>query len=408
MFRQTWIVIALSFYAVLCLGSMATMSLGAGFLIASTPCIRKFAWIPTVREKPYLFISLVLMAICALSLVWSAIHPIEIGGHRPNVHWFKDLLKLWYFGIPIIVWAALRSIPSPQAFRVLRIWLVAFGVLSVVGIIQFYTGWPRMQVIPETNPIRYHATLFLGHHLSVASIFIFPFFVSLGLSCAPDGPRTIGISRKLLIGFTILGGITLILTWARSLWGALPVGLVIWALLSLPKKKAWIAIASLFLIAVALLQVPSIQHRARHSMGIGERVHLWKSNLALFEMRPILGVGWRKGEEMAGRYMLEQSGAETVFGGHAHNNFIEMLSGTGVAGATVWVLWSGFIFLYLFRLRRSGSPFHVGLANAWIAAWVVFQINGLTQVNFWEGKVLHQMMWNLGWMFYFGLSHEEA
>ena len=38
------------------------------------------------------------------------------------------------------------------------------------------------------------------------------------------------------------------------------------------------------------------------------------------------------------------------------------------------------------------------LSAAWIACFVVFHLNGLTNLNFWEGKVTHQLFWMLGWL----------
>jgi hypothetical protein len=60
-----------------------------------------------------------------------------------------------------------------------------------------------------------------------------------------------------------------------------------------------------------------------------------------------------------------------------------------------WLGWVTFILASLIQNARSRvTPlsFPAGL----FSAWIVFLINGLTQVNFWEGKVLHQVMWTVG------------
>jgi O-antigen ligase len=68
--------------------------------------------------------------------------------------------------------------------------------------------------------------------------------------------------------------------------------------------------------------------------------------------------------------------------------------GTGLFGAAAWLLWCAWIFRESNRERKRGASSASGLvfAAAWIAAWVAFHLNGLTQVNFWEGKVSHQMV----------------
>ncbi|MBU6376699.1 MAG: hypothetical protein KGQ59_11925, partial [Bdellovibrionales bacterium] len=40
------------------------------------------------------------------------------------------------------------------------------------------------------------------------------------------------------------------------------------------------------------------------------------------------------------------------------------------------------------------------LSRAWLAAFIVFHLNGLTQVNFWEGKVQHQLFWVVAWVLF--------
>ena len=51
------------------------------------------------------------------------------------------------------------------------------------------------------------------------------------------------------------------------------------------------------------------------------------------------------------------------------------------------------------RSLRGGTRAEPGFAWGLLCAWIVFQLNGLTQVNFWEGKVMHQMMWAVAWSF---------
>ena len=74
----------------------------------------------------------------------------------------------------------------------LQTWIITLAVLSAVGVIQYFSGWPQAAEDPEARRNRYHATILLGHHLSVASILIFPFFAAL------DFLKEGGRGRKLL------------------------------------------------------------------------------------------------------------------------------------------------------------------------------------------------------------------
>ena len=99
---------------------------------------------------------------------------------------------------------------------------------------------------------------------------------------------------------------------------------------------------------------------------------------------------------MTAAYFKENYGGDVSsrFVGHAHNNLLEMLGGTGIIGTLTWILWTLWIFKMSLETARHKDPWG-DAAWGFFCAWIVFQINGLTQVNFWEGKVLHQMMWSI-------------
>jgi hypothetical protein len=51
-------------------------------------------------------------------------------------------------------------------------------------------------------------------------------------------------------------------------------------------------------------------------------------------------------------------------------------------------------------IRRGVRVAGYNLSYGILSALIVFQINGLTQVNFWEAKVQHQLMWMVGWILF--------
>ena len=284
-----------------------------------------------------------------------------------------------------------RLNPTDQKW-VLHTWLAAFGVLSLLGVTQFFHGWPRPQRIPGEVE-HFHTTLFLGHHLSVASIFIFPLFVALDSAWNFRGkPR----GKFLFLLAFGLGLLALFFTYSRTLWIALPLGLLVWVLWRLPKKWSLATIGVGIICGILLTQYPPIQKRIHDGLGVGTRQNLWSANWEFFEQRPLTGVGWRHNHELAGYYLMEKLQTNDVFSGHAHNNALDMLGGMGGLGLLAWIAWCGGALWLL--LRKSSqksllSDFAVGL----VCAWLVFQINGLTQVNFWEAKVQHQMAWIIAW-----------
>lgn len=411
------IFIGLGIYAVLSLFSMATMSIGAGVLgllmigqlakglPQDQPAVSQ-PLLPNKYIREYLWASCVIGLACILSLVFGALDPLSFDGYFSRVHLIADSAKLWYFFWPLILLFAISKISATERLQVLRLWLGTFTALSVLGIIQHFIGWPRPMPVPGTEH-RFLATLFLGTHLSVASVFIFPFFVLLDFfRQAPKSRVNVGKALVLptwALGVgAIAGFLTLMMTYSRTLWVALPIGLLVWALWTLPKPgRAGNAVRVLIVLGVLVAgglasQLPTVKARLNLQMGIHERQDLWEANWEMFKQRPFAGVGLKHNQELSGFYLMEKYHATDVFSGHAHNNVLDFLSGTGIIGLIAFLVWCYFPFKWAVRpgVRISGY----NLSAGFFCALLVFQLNGLTQVNFWEAKVQHQLMWSVAWI----------
>ncbi len=420
---QSWLKWALSIYAVASLISMAVMSVGAGLLglvliFGGSGGPRAFgralrAELAREFSRRYFQVSLGLAAACLLSLVVAELAPLGFGGNFARIHLLTDGLKLWYLFWPLLIVTGLRELADNERIFVLRAWIVAFGLLSVLGVIQHWIGWPRPQWIPGTLH-RYHTTLFLGTHLTVASVLIFPFFASLDLLRAAwrrgPGESPLGIPWPGWFFLCGMGVWALIFTQSRTLWAALPVGLLVWVVLSLRRKWA-VALSVIILLSVLVAsQLPAVQLRFADKYGFSTREELWGANLVMLENRPVTGVGFLHNHELSGYYLMTRHPGASVFSGHAHNNLLDMLAGTGLLGAAAWVFWSGFVIVLAGKGRESpGSVARVpSFAAGLLCAWVVLQLNGLTQVNFWEAKVTHQMMWAVAWSLLFVSGRRNA
>ncbi len=411
--RTFLLFLGLSIYVSSTLTSMAGMSIGFGVLVLGlVAALRTSPTLPWTRSlwqnddiQPYRMASLALGLACWLSLCAAWAFPVLYSGQSPRVHWLKDCIKLGYLMLPFLVAQALAWLSPRQVAGTIRNWLIFSGVISAVAIPQFFTGWPRPQAIPGF-PNHFHATLFFGHHLSTASILIFPLFISASLAAAGAAgaasffngqkkefelkPRTLGL-------IAALAATALFLTWSRTLWIALPIGIGVWLLRYLNRRKAIaLIIAALSATVLAFSQIPQLRLRMLSALGTSDRFELWSANLHFFEAHPWTGIGWRKAEGMTAAYFQEIYGGDisTRFVGHAHNNFLEMLSGTGLIGTVSWLVWTLLIFQMSLRVAKR-RDFWGEIGWGFFCAWIVFQINGLTQVNLWEGKALHQVMWGI-------------
>jgi len=405
------VVIAFAIYAASLFGPMAIMSAGVGVLLITLMMTSPYGIFGVFKElrleiknhpfsKIYLYISLILTFACLLSLVIGDLFPLVYNSKNVSGNVLERFFKVWYLFLPVLVVTRMRTLSDHHLRSILKVWMTAFGLISCFGILQFFWGWPNYQVIPSSKEY-FHSTLLFGHHLSTASTLIFPFFIGLGLLreqlAFVDRGKTRIFNTPYLLTIVLLGGVTLFLSFSRMLWISLPLGIIVWFVWNAPKRYYAFISLVLLVISAAAFQLPAVKERINTKIGIGTRIELWKANFEFFKERPLTGVGWRKTQELSKHYFEQKNkGSKKSFYSHAHNNFIEMLSGTGIIGLLSWILYSIFIFYLLFKLYRNGVEVHlcVGL----ICAWLVFHLNGLTQVNFWEGKVMHQMMWSVSWI----------
>jgi len=420
-FTDRFLAAALGFYAVCTLFSMAAMSIGAvilfAALLAKTGGPSGFLRLlggelcePWTRR--YLYAALTLALACLASLIGARLSPVCFAGFCPDVHFAGDMAKTWYLFWPVVLAAGFRIAGGRTVSLAFKSWLLAFAALSVLGLFQYFLGWPRPQGIPGHEGW-WHVTLFLGHHLSVSSIFIFPLLAAFDCAHASfnKNKRVLGLPGWFFILAAGAGTVAVIWTYSRIVWIAMPAGILLWILWRLPKKAA-LALAAAVVIAGSVIWFnPAFQTRFNHSMGVYQRQELWRVNMEFFSLRPVTGVGWHHNLALFGHYK-EQRFTMDIFSGHAHNNMIEMLASTGLAGATAWTAYCLLVFFMLgtviHRSRQGrGPPLH--FAPGLFCAWIIFHINGITQVNFWESKVLHQIAWVLALsLLWLGKTRDKA
>jgi O-antigen ligase len=401
----------IALYSILSLTSMAGMNIGFAlilpvFLISLLQAKKTapFSWMRGPDFKGYLMTGGALFVTCLISLVVAKIAPFSYAAHAPEVT-VHGFLKIWYLLSPFILAVSFSSQigdPRENIRFILRAWWAMVLFLGVVAIIQFNTGWPHRQPIP-TNMEHFHATLFFHHHLSTASILIFPTFTAFAVTLGRirrKEPVDIFVTSVSLVGIMIL-----FLSYARTAWLALPIGIVVIGAKYLKPKTLLINIISLIAVLAAASQTSAMKERIMNSMGIVDRLRLWEANLDYFKHRPITGIGWLKTQEMSEFYFKAKDPTHyhDYFWGHAHNNFFEMLGGTGLLGTLAFLAWTFFTFRLAIRTRKlaeSGSQeFLADVATGIFVALILLHFNGLTNVTFWEGKVMHQQMFGIGLLF---------
>ncbi|HTL12220.1 MAG TPA: O-antigen ligase family protein [Bdellovibrionota bacterium] len=379
-------------FALLLIGTVAGAGGLRGFWADLTETLRA----PWVRR--FFWISMAFVVVCGASLVWARVHPLVYNGEIHAVRFPGDFVKMWYWFHPFVVLTGLRKMDQADRRRVVECWLISMGAFSLVGIQQFFTGWPYANRIPELRN-HYNATSFLGHHLSFSNVFVFPFFAALDLAArkTKDREKWFSLPGWVLWLLTGLGGLALFLTFSRILWAAIPVAVLLWGFVALRKRGR----VALVLVVGLLMGAAALSPVVRAHLGKGadmDRVQLWEANWHFFLDSPLLGAGFKVNHQICLQWLREHHPGRTwYFMGHAHNDVLDVLGGMGALGLLTWLLWMGWIFAAHrgpIQDRGLGRSFAQGL----LCAWVAFHINGLTQVNYLEGKVQHQMMWAVAWV----------
>jgi len=435
-------------YAFANLGSMATMSIGMAIMVVVVlvgvggPApfyaeLRKLWLNPWVRR--FGLAALALFGTVLISLIVAKVYPLGFCGKFPQIS-FWSLAHLQYLALPFVLLVGLKSISEQARWKILRLWLMFFAFFVLIGIQQHFTGWPRPWPIDWWKG-HFRVTTFLRSYLSVASIYIFPFFLVLAASFEKELRKKLDLPRWFLGTTTALGFLCLMGTFSKALMVALPVGIVLWFWLYGSGRVRIIAVG-MFLIAVFLASQSSAVRLMMRTTGaqrsFSDRITLWQTNLGFIKARPLTGVGFRLNEPLSGIYLVSEKvkaivkerypddvkslgldaactkydhdirnqnpKAFRVFAGHAHNNWIEAFSGTGLLGLISWAALVLIPIWALFILLKSDRPIDRFIAKALLAAWLVFHLNGLTQVNFWESKVFHQFAWMSAWCLFFVAS----
>lgn len=409
----TWFLPA---YAVLGMTAMAPMNLS---FLAVLLCLLATFW-PGRALRPaqlsslevyqqYRFWAWALFVTCTVSLLAAHFWPVNYAGTIPDVT-LHGILKIWYMIVPAVLanvfFRATTNDTTAMALleRTVRAWGWMTLFLGAIAVIQFYTGWPLMQVIP-TNPTHYHAILFFGHHLSTASILPFPTFAALAVALGLY-TRAGRVARfELAVG--LVGLLILFLSYARTAWLTFPIGVALLFARYLSRRQFLAWFGSFAALGVALCFTPAMKERIHNQMGIQDRFRLWEANWDFFTKRPLTGIGWLKTQEMSGPYFksIDPEHYTQYFWGHAHSNFFEMLGGTGLIGLLAWLGWSWFTLRLAYRTsrqaRESGRDWIADLSWGIFVGLILLHLNGLTNVTFWEGKVMHEQMFCVGLLLIF-------
>lgn len=308
----------------------------------------------------------------------------------------------WIFILYVLVFL-LQKTPASALRRILMIFTLGILLASVYGALQFFTGLeffrPHREIVHPYGsfwrstgffslPLTYAYSLGMGG-LLLGGLF---------LSAWRSGEKLGRVQWMWLLAFIgSAAGVAVSLT--RGAWVGFVVSLL-FLFIYIPRKWKWVtAVLAGLVLTVALGTSSALRERLasavdpqNHSNQL--RWAIWESNLEIFKDHPWVGVGLTRNSEYLPEY-YEKLGYENIdFIGHAHSNYLQMLSGGGIFGFLTYMALIFYFMFFSYQLWRespSGSLVK-GLALGGLAAQVFLHVGGLTECNFTDGEVNHMLV----------------
>ena len=197
----------------------------------------------------------------------------------------------------------------------------------------------------------------------------------------------------------ILVGASIVTTFTRGAWIAMALAWFVMAVLAAPRIAGALAAGGAALVVAVTATSETFRTRLfslfdpAYSSN-SERWFLWKANWEMFKDYPILGIGYSENENRAGEYVTRM-GKPDAFTGHAHNNYLQFLSGTGITGFLTYMFIITFMLWLTWRLWKTLPKEAVwprAIALGALGAQIHLHIGGLTECNFKAGATNHNFM----------------
>lgn len=397
---------AFCLFAVLSLAFMAGMSIGAGLFLLSTIFALYAGWgewgresLRAVARHPWTWLTGAFFLVASLSLVVAHFWPVVPDGPR-GLGELKKFHHLLY--PPLIAIALLRGLRGVrfEEHAFWKFWLGMGAFSALLATIQYFGAdlfpepWLAHRFFRRVGiSNRFHGQGLMFFHLSFASCMCFVASAAGARAIWPLAGERTG-RRWLWVAYSLFAAAAVYFSFSRISILAL---LLLFVTLGYLRRPIWGLVTTIVLIlfSVGVWQFsPTLQYRWEASKaGNAERMLMWESAVAMFRDRPVTGVGFSRTGALSPVYAKRLlDGGQPQWTSHVHNNFLDALASTGLLGAGIFLAWWGWIFVAAGRAFREAKPGERWLPAAAIAGFVAFHANGLTQINFWDGKSQHTLM----------------
>lgn len=346
------------------------------------------------------------LSIITLGLV---LNPVQ-GSIWDQFFEFRWMLEFYIFVLFISVYS--------QDSRTLKVFSFLMALASGMAICFYFIGYnPLTQDISVraeslANFASYRAGGLFDHAMPLAHSYAPLLLVFIGLVLT-NRKNLKALPALVYVGIALMA-ITLVLTFTRGAWIGAACGLILMGFFLSRKWGLYIFAGIILVGALALTTSTKIRNRVMETVsmtnqGDQERMTIWKTNWEMVKEHPFIGVGYSQNKARLREYYDRLGVAPGYFEGHAHNEYVHLLSGTGILGLICYIIF----LVYAFRaavlaFKNASDNQSKGLALGLIGAMACFNVGSLTEANFAIGKNRHMILFLMAWAVYLWLKERNV
>lgn len=339
-------------------------------------------------------------------LLWGFVFFILFGAlfiEGLNSHERIEILRssrfiLTLYALVIGLWVL--KLNTPQRLETLmKLLFSCMLVVSTYGIVQFFTGLDllrktpyEMTIFSDGSVLLWRVKAFFTNTMTYSYIFGM-FFCLLA---AFWYFKSVKFKKPFVFHAAVfLVLLSLFMTFTRGLWISLIAALLLMAALISWRLSSKILAGVILIFGLGIGMSHSFRERiigvVQLDQSNSERLLIWKNHWEMFKDHPLLGVGFEQNARLMQEYNLKLYGKEWRVV-HAHNHFLQILTGVGIFGFIFFVLFSISMYWLAFKLwflSEANDIWSKAIALGSIGAQTVFHLGGMSEAVFVDRESNH-------------------
>ncbi len=329
----------------------------------------------------------------------------------PLISFFNssDILKstIWYkrhiYFLLLTIVTPLAKNTLQEKEKLLKAYLLGATVSSLYAILQVFFG---LRLQKPFNPSTYYtfASGFLSHPLTYSETTSFAIVISLFLLFSNES------KKKPVIYLVAFSTNMLGLIFSREKMPLIATIIIVLLFITnmlFQKQNRNKAITILILLAFIAIILPDKGkilwrfNKNKVNLSLNERLKIWRQGIEDFKHHPVAGIGFGNFKIVIKKW--NNKGEQTLF--HAHNNLIEVLATTGLAGLLAFLLFHITIFYEVTKsiVKERKNLFFITI----LSIFSLYHLEGLSECTFKDTELNLQIIFFLSLFFVYKCLHKE-